>query len=143
MRRQMDQLRQDLAAALAQSESPRSGRRSRRGPRRDPSSPPSDSDGDEDDDRNRGRRRPHRRPSLRRSRSASQSRSRSRDRFRDRDVGYFEPDDSKPFLEIRDKLRVYHNVHSFIKAARLAEDNIKLSSMKRRFSQCLLGKAST
>lgn len=70
-------------------------------------------------------------------------RSRSRDKFRDKDVGYFELDDSKLFMEVRDKLRVYYNVHSFVKAAKLAESTIRVSSMRRRFAQCFLGKAST
>ena len=129
MRRQLDHMRAELAAALARNyDSPRS-HRSRREHRRDPSRSPSDDD--HDDHRGRGRQG--------RSRDRSTSRSRSRNKFRDKDVGYLEPDDSKAFIEVRDKLRVYHNVHSFIKAAKLAESTIRISSMKRRFAQCFLG----
>jgi hypothetical protein len=37
-------------------------------------------------------------------------------------------------MEVRDKLRVYHNVYSFIRAAKLVEANIRLTSIKHRFA---------
>ncbi|KAJ5106188.1 hypothetical protein N7456_002863 [Penicillium angulare] len=41
----------------------------------------------------------------------SRSRSQSLDNFRERDIGHFEPRSRGKFLEVRDKSRIYHNVH--------------------------------
>ncbi|KAJ5710919.1 hypothetical protein N7488_005075 [Penicillium malachiteum] len=46
-------------------------------------------------------------------------------------------------MEVRDRRKIYHNVHTFIHAARLAEDDFEPSSMCRRFQRCFLGKAAS
>ncbi|KAJ5118148.1 uncharacterized protein N7515_010371 [Penicillium bovifimosum] len=63
------------------------------------------------------------------------------DDFKPRDLGYFDPRDDRPFSEVLDKQRVYHNVSAFINAAKVTSANYTRRSFAKRFWQCLLGDA--
>ncbi|RKF57545.1 hypothetical protein OnM2_073031b [Erysiphe neolycopersici] len=60
--------------------------------------------------------------------------------FRAKDIGYFDPDTSKPAVEIRDTHNIYHNVFSFTNRLRVkrSTDN----SIVRNLDECLLGEAN-
>lgn len=67
----------------------------------------------------------------------------SRELFRERDIGYFDPDDKLPYLEILDKQQTHHNLGNFINAARVYQADVIPKTMVRRFQRCFLGPAST
>jgi hypothetical protein len=61
--------------------------------------------------------------------------------FKAKDLGYFDPKDSGPLVEVKDKVQIYYNVYSFTNRLRVKAQFIDPRAMKERLDECLLGSA--
>jgi hypothetical protein len=63
--------------------------------------------------------------------------------FKPKDIGYFDPQDQGPLVEVKDKVQVYRNVFSFTNRLRVKAHFMDLRILRERLDECLLGRADT
>lgn len=77
------------------------------------------------------------------SSGSSTPRKNDKPEFRAKDIGYFDPKDTGPMVEVRDKVQIYHNVFSFTNRLKVKAQFVKVRHMRERLDECLLGRADT
>ena len=70
-------------------------------------------------------------------------RKKDKPEFRAKDIGYFDPKDTGPMVEVRDKVQVYHNVFSFTNRLKVKAQFVNVRKMREQLDECLLGQADT
>ncbi|KAI0997352.1 hypothetical protein K3495_g10831 [Podosphaera aphanis] len=62
--------------------------------------------------------------------------------FRARDIGFFDPDNTKDQIEVKESYNIYHNVFSFTNRLRVKATSPEFASLARHIDTCLLGNAN-